>query len=231
MDSAYRNSNYLNVKRTGYNGYSASYNQGKHSRGSVPGENAEKRVQTYREEGNSYRMTGKKSVAVKKEEKAVAPFENGKAKGFVYVEHSGFKGTFKDAFKTKCVKSKEKSCFDKVVLILMFAVLLFFVAGSYCEYYGTFRSINQMKSEIAECREEQAKLLVAIEERNDRLGIEDYAVNNLGMIKSDKLTTHYVSISDKDVVNISVSDENEAMTGGILLSGFKNVVSNFTDKN
>ncbi len=231
MDSAYRNSNYLNVKRTGYNGYSASYNQGKHSRGSVPGENAEKRVQTYREEGNSYRMTGKKSVAVKKEEKAVAPFENGKAKGFVYVEHSGFKGTFRDAFKTKRVKSKEKSCFDKVVLILMFAVLLFFVAGSYCEYYGTFRSINQMKSEIAECREEQAKLLVAIEERNDRLGIEDYAVNNLGMVKSDKLTTHYVSISDKDVVNISVSDENEAMTGGILLSGFKNVVSNFTDKN
>ena len=51
------------------------------------------------------------------------------------------------------------------------------------------------------------------------------------MVKSDKLTKHYVNISEKDVVNINVTEENTAAGGGVLLSGFKSVMSNLLGEN
>ena len=70
---------------------------------------------------------------------------------------------------------------------------------------------------------------MAIEERNNALDIEGYAENVLGMVKSDKLTTFYINISDKDVVNIDINEEGEGAANGVLLSGFKSVMSNFAD--
>ena len=180
---------------------------------------------------DTYRVTAKTPVRAKTAGSIAPSRKEEKAKGYVYVEHCGIAGTLRDAFCTKRVKTKEKSCFDKIVLTFMFAVLMFFVAGSYCEYYDEFKSTNEIRSGISECREEQAKLLVAIEERNNRLGVEEYAVNTLGMVKSDKLTIHYVNISEQDVVSIKTTEENEAVTNGVLLSGFKSVMSNFTAKN
>ncbi len=180
---------------------------------------------------DTYRVTTKAPARAKTSRSPDTLRKEEKAKGFVYVEHCGIAGTFRDAFCTKRVKNGEKSCFDKIVLTFMFAVLMFFVAGSYCEYYDEFKSTNEIKAGISECREEQAKLLVAIEERNSRLGVEEYAVDTLGMVKSDKLTIHYVNISEQDVVSIKTAEENEAVTNGVLLSGFKSVMSNFTAKN
>lgn len=235
MDSAYRGRNYLSVKRTPYRGVAGVSEVKKNTAVKVsekknPPVNA-KTAAVRTNVRDTYRVTSaqnKHSVPVSRKVPVVTKSPE-KAKGFVYVEHSGFAGTFKDAFCTKRVKSKEKSCFDKIVLVLLFAVLMFFVAGSYCEYYEAFKTTNQIKTEIAECRDEQAKLLVAIEERNNALDIEGYAENVLGMVKSDKLTTFYINISDKDVVNIDINEEGEGAANGVLLSGFKSVMSNFAD--
>lgn len=235
MDGGYAERNYLNVRRTKYTGMMTGYERKKHNAKEVsekktveglPSKSAPVRLGVQ----DKYRMSSRVATVVPEETKATSAGK-GKSVGFVYVEHSGFAGTFKDAFRTKRVKSEEKSCFDKIVLVLLFAVLMFFVAGSYCEYYESFKEAKEIKSQIAECREEQSKLLVAIEERNNRINLEEYAVNNLGMVKSDKLTKHYVNISEKDVVNINVTEENTAAGGGVLLSGFKSVMSNLLGEN
>lgn len=147
--------------------------------------------------------------------------------GFVYVEHSGFVGTFRDVFFTKREKSNGKSCFDKVVTVLLFAVLLFFVVGSFCEYLDVFNEMKEIKSEMLKCREEQTKLIMAIDRRDNFAEMEEYAINNLGMVKSENLTRHYVNISEKDIVRISEEDNTDEMPGGVLLSGFRNIISNF----
>ncbi len=237
MDSAYAKRDYLSVKRTGYRGTPASYERKKNSavpvteKKSVSASSAVKSSPVRVGVRDTYRVSTKAVSSSPAKKSSVTGKEIGMAKGFIYVEHSGFTGTVRDVFCTKRVKSKEKSCFDKIVLTLLFAVLMFFVAGSYCEYYDAFKSTNEIRTSISECREEQAKLLVAIEERNNRLAIDEYAVNNLGMVKSDKLTTHYVSISEEDIVSITVDDESNTVTNGVLLSGFKSVMSNFTNKN
>lgn len=231
MNSAYAQKGVIDVTRVRYNGKSSA-NVGNKTKNeaAAPSSVTVSKCGGVKEK---YRVSGRTTVPVRGTESgAVAvPSGNEKTKGFVYVEHSGFKGTFKDWFCTMKVKSEEKSCFDKVVLIFMFAVLMFFVAGSYCEYYDTFRTSKDMQSQIAACRDEQSKLLVAIEERNNKLGIEEYATETLGMVRNEKITKHYINISEKDVVNIKVNEEKDGATNGILLSGFKNVIANFTDGN
>ena len=231
MNSAYAQNGAINVTRVRYNGKTHANAENK-----TKNETAVSSPRTVSECGGikeKYRVSGRASVPVRTTE-AGAPVVSGtneKTKGFVYVEHSGVKGTFKDWFCTMRVKSEEKSCFDKVVLILMFAVLMFFVAGSYCEYYDTFRTSKDMQSQIAACRDDQSKLLVAIEERNNKLGIEEYATETLGMVRNEKITKHYINISEKDVVNIKVNEEGDSASNGVLLSGFKNVIANFVDGN
>ena len=235
MDGGYAERNYLSVKRTKYTGMMNGYERKKHNSKEV---SEKKNIEDLTTRTapvrigvqDKYRVSQRTSTAATKKSRDVSA-EKGKHSGFVYVEHSGFTGTFRDAFCTKRVKSAEKSCFDKIVLVLLFAVLMFFVAGSYCEYYESFKEAKEIKSQIAECREEQSKLLVAIEERNNRMNLEEYAVNNLGMVKSDKLTKHYVNISEKDVVSITVTEEDTTAGTGVLLSGFKSVISNFLGEN
>lgn len=146
--------------------------------------------------------------------------------GFVYVEHCGVRGTIRDVFFTKKVRTKSKSCFDKVVTVVVFAVLLFFLAGSYCEYLNTFNEIKHLETQISQCKEDQTKLIVALEKRDDLSVIESIAVNDLGMVRSDDLTRHYINISEKDVVTLKEGRPDPAAPQGVLLSGFRNILAN-----
>lgn len=228
MNGGYVERNYLNIKRTSYSGTNSGYEIKRRTSVNNPQKeihknNTEKLVSARVSAKDTYKASSRAGiVSVNNASESNSRIEK---KGFVYVEHGKFAGTIRDAFCTKRVKSTEKSCFDKIVLVLLFAVLLFFVAGSYCEYYEAFKATKDIQSEISECRDDRAKLLVALEERNNRINIDEYAVDVLGMVKPDKLTKQYVNISEKDVVNITVSEDNENVSGGVLLSGFKSVLS------
>ncbi|MBR3995578.1 MAG: hypothetical protein IKI97_09900 [Clostridia bacterium] len=229
MNGGYVERNYLNIKRTSYSATNIGYERKRRTtvnnpQNEIHENNAERLVSARVSAKDKYKASSRVGTAVANGN--TTQVTSAEKKGFVYVEHSGFAGTFRDAFCTKRVKSTEKSCFDKIVLVLLFAVLLFFVAGSYCEYYEAFKATKDIRSEISECRDERAKLLVALEERNNRVNIDEYAVNVLGMVKPDKLTKQYVNISEKDIVNITVTEEDENVSGGVLLSGFKSVISN-----
>ncbi len=227
--NGYAASNSLSVRKNTYSGAKNSKISKAHNASGVASSKAfvasdRKAVTQSIGTREEYRVTSR-SATVRSSGADTLP-ANTKNAGFVYVEHSGVAGTVKDVFYTKRVKSKSKSCFDKVVTILMFSVLLFFIAGSYCEYRDTFNEIKEMEAKMIECREEQAKLLMAIEQRDDLAEIEAYAVNNLGMVKSDKLTRHYVNISEKDVVTISEDTDATTPAQGVLLSGFKSIIAN-----
>ena len=229
MDNGYAARNVLNVRKMKYTGVNSAPVVNKHPvvKNASQKVSAPKTVSECAGVKEKYRMSARTTTMSSSGTLSSARNGERKEKGFVYVEHSGFAGTLKDAFCTKRVKTSEKSCFDKVVLVLVFAVLMFFVAGSYCEYYETFNESKEISSQIAEYREEKAKLLVAIEERNNKVGVEEYAVNKLGMVKEDKLTKHYINLSEKDTVTVTVNEQNESVSGGVLLSGFKDVLSNF----
>lgn len=235
MNNAHAQQNMLNVKRKMYTGRTAGADNARDVVRKKDEKTAyDKRPKTVSECAGlreKYRVSSTVTTVPKRETASVAVPSEKKTGGYVYVEHGGLAATWDGVRHTKWVKTEQKSCFDKVVLVLLFAVLMFFVAGSYCEYNEAFKKAKEIRSEISECRDEQAKLIVAIEERNNRLNIDDYAVNTLGMVKSDKLTKYYINISEKDVVSISVDDRNDAASGGLLLSGFKNVVAGFSDKN
>ncbi len=171
---------------------------------------------------DSTRYTSGKVTVRRKNAVAVQPDRT----AYVYTEHSGVVDTFKGWVYTAKVKDKSQSCFDKVVTVLIFAVLLFFVAGSYCEYLGTFNEIKDIESEISESRDRQNKLLVAIEQRDNELGIDEYATEVLCMVKSDKVTRHYVNISERDTVTGGGTDYSGEAPEGVLLSGFKSILSN-----
>ncbi len=213
--------NYINAKKrryTGENSKSSSVNNAQRS-------TAVSKVDTvYSPVRPKYKVSERKTVIVNNKE-----VHTKSANTYCYVEHCGIKQTFIDAVKTERIHKKEKSCFDKVVMIILFGVLLFFVAGSYCEYLDAFNDIKRTESQIAKCREEQTKYLMAIEERDDFSQIESYAIEQLGMVKSEKLTRHFVNISGKDVVTISDTAQAGVAAQGVLLSGFKSIVSNLTD--
>lgn len=221
MDSC-ADANYINAKKrryTGENSRSSSVNNAQRS-------TAVSRVDAvYSPIRPKYKVSGRETVMVNNNKEVQVKSAN----TYSYVEHCGIKQTFIDAVKTERIHKKEKSCFDKVVMIILFGVLLFFVAGSYCEYLDAFNDIKRTESQIAKCREEQTKYLMAIEERDDFSQMEDYVIEQLGMVKSEKLTRHFVNISGKDVVTINDTEEDGVAAQGVLLSGFKSIVSNLTD--
>lgn len=216
MDSC-AGTNHINAKRRTYSGE----NYGKSSVNKAYRGTAVSRVDTIRPK---YRVSEKEAVIINTKE-----LQTNNKGIYCYVEHCGVKQTFVDAVKTQRVHKKEKSCFDKVVMIILFAVLLFFLAGSYCEYLDAFNDIKNTESQIAKCREEQTKYLMAIEQRDDFSQIESYAIEKLGMVKSEKLTRHFVNISGKDVVTINDTEQENVVAQGVLLSGFRSIISNLAN--
>lgn len=67
------------------------------------------------------------------------------------------------------------------------------------------REINVMKAELSVLSEEKKDRERALEMKNDLRYIEQYAVDELGMVKSDQLARQYVNIENEDKIEI-VSD-------------------------
>ena len=105
--NGYAAENYLSVKKNTYSG--AKNNKIGRVHSCNVGASSERALVSSRRTSDNRAITAKKN------------------EGFVYVEHCGVMGTLRDIRSTKKSGKKTKSCFDKVVIIFMFAVLLFFI--------------------------------------------------------------------------------------------------------
>ncbi len=155
--------------------------------------------------------------AVKREKK-----QNG---NITKVEKTPFKEILKDRWRAMLPHSSDvkaapgekivkKSSVPKgiVASILLCTVLLMFVLYTYASYTEAVTEGKKLQNEKVSLLLERDKLQNLLELRDDVRDIEDYAVNTLGMVKSDVVETRYVKIAGGE--RIEVIRENEPEEGG-----------------
>ncbi|MBQ7714961.1 MAG: hypothetical protein IJT70_03720 [Clostridia bacterium] len=118
-----------------------------------------------------------------------------------------------DTFNEKVVK---KSPLPKGIIaaILLCTVMLLVVIYTYSSYAQVTSEGTALQSRKTELLVERDRLHNLLELRDDIREIEDYAVNNIGMVKSDLVETRYVSIAGGERIEVVRSEQPEE-SGGI----------------
>ena len=104
----------------------------------------------------------------------------------------------------RTIASKNKSPIPKAFFIGATICTLLFMYIIYNMVY-----INERTREITDLEKELNSLTVLrkeledeLEKKNDLVFIEDYAVNRLGMVKTDRLSRQYISIENEDRIEL-----------------------------
>ena len=124
----------------------------------------------------------------------------------------------------KTVKSGSAFPVSFIFYSLVVTVMLMFIAYSYSVVNNISYEIGALEESIAAAKQENERLSIELDKKNDLTYIEDAAINKLGMVKSTEVVKHYVSISGGDKVVITKENRNAgALT--TTLDGLKNTVS------
>ncbi len=103
----------------------------------------------------------------------------------------------------KYVKSEKAFPVSVIGYIAVFSVIgIFLVMGNSRINDATLRA-NELKSEIASEINTGEILSSSLNQRNDAVRLEEYAVNVLGLVKSTDVSKRYVSISGEDKIVVS----------------------------
>ncbi len=109
--------------------------------------------------------------------------------------------------------------FYSIVLSLVFVFLVY----NYSLINSMSYENERIEAEISALSDKNEQLALQLDKRNDLAFIEEYAVNELGMVKSTDVAKQYVSLSGSD--NVVVTEENIEKTYlGTTLNGLKNSV-------
>ena len=121
------------------------------------------------------------------------------------------------------VKAKSAFPVGFIFYSLVVTVMLMFIAYSYSVVNNISYEIRDLEESIALNKQENERLVLQLNKKNDLTYIEKEAVNRLGMVKSTEVEKHYVSISGGDKVVIT-KENKSSDTLGITLDGLKNTV-------
>ncbi len=115
------------------------------------------------------------------------------------------------------------------VAVLVTAMVLAMVV-----YSGSFineeaRRYSELTGTLAELKENEKTLALALEEKNDVAVIEDIAINELGMVAANSTEQGYISLSAGDSVKVyDVTKEDNSLTVN-LLNTFGEKISGFLE--
>lgn len=112
------------------------------------------------------------------------------------------------------VKAKSKSPFpiSAVVMVTICTLLLMFLVFSYVQINEYTIEVASLRGELSDLAGEKKELTLALEEKNDMLEIEQYALENLGMVKADQLTKKHISLDQEDKIEVVETEPSEDMT-------------------
>lgn len=148
-------------------------------------------------------------VTVKKTEKKKTSF-------FKMVGH-GIASFFApdDALEGITEKKIKRKPFPKGLVfgVVLCTVMLFVVIGTYSGYFEATREVASLKETQSTLLEERDKLSNMLSVRDDIREIEKYAVDEIGMVKSDYIETRHVSIAGGERIEIIKNGEDEASEG------------------
>ncbi len=99
-----------------------------------------------------------------------------------------------------------------VVMVTICTLLLMFTVMSYVQINEYTIEVALLRGELTDLAGEKKELALAIEEKNDMLKIEEYATENLGMVKADQLTKKHISLDQEDKVEVVETEPSKDVT-------------------
>ncbi|MBP5230867.1 MAG: septum formation initiator family protein [Clostridia bacterium] len=127
------------------------------------------------------------------------------------------------------VKQEKKTPFPlATVLFLTVITLLFiFMMMNYAEIDKYNSSVTELQNTVADLQEQQKKLDLRLENKDNRSAYEKYASEELGMVKSDALNKYIITLNPEDKTEIMEYDDGKDTGFGYLLSGLAEVLRDF----
>jgi cell division protein FtsB len=115
-----------------------------------------------------------------------------------------------------------------IVLVLSIITVLFlFMMMNYAEIDQYNGEIRDLRNQLGELQNQQKKLEVRLENKDDRVAFEQYAIEELGMVKADTLNKYIITLSPEDKTEIMEYEEEKDSGFGYLLSGLAEVLDGF----
>lgn len=116
--------------------------------------------------------------------------------------------------KVKTVKEKTKRPFpiSAVVMVTICTLLLMFLVLSYVQINEYTIEVASLRGELSDLAGQKKELALNLEQKNDMMAIEEYAKDNLGMVKSDQLTKKHISLDQQDKVEVVETEPTEDVT-------------------
>jgi hypothetical protein len=130
------------------------------------------------------------------------------------------------------IRKKERSPFPIAVVFtsIIITALLLFMMMNYAEIDKYNSSMNELNSKLTELKDEQEKLSVKLDKKDNLVDIEKYATEKLGMVKAETLEPHYVHTLQPDKSEIIKYDDGQEGGFGFLLAGVGEVINDFIQK-
>ena len=117
-----------------------------------------------------------------------------------------------DDVKTVKVSARRPFPVGAVVMVTICTLLLMFTVMSYVQINEYTIEVALLRGEITDLAGEKKELALALEEKNDMLLIEEYAVENLGMVKADQLTKKHITLDQEDKVEVVETEPSQDAT-------------------
>ncbi len=111
--------------------------------------------------------------------------------------------------------------------IVTLTALVLFLMMNYAEVDKYNSSIAELKSQLTDLQKEADKLEQRLDRKDDLIYVEEYASENLGMVKSTDLQRVNVTLIGKDDSDIYKYDDGQEGGLGVLLSGFGKIIRDF----
>ena len=114
-----------------------------------------------------------------------------------------------------------------MLFLAVITVLFIFIMMNYAEIDKYNSTVTDLQNQVAQLQEEQKKLDIRLENKDNRTNYEKYASEELGMVKSDSLNKYIITLNPEDKTEIMEYDDGNDTGFGYLLSGLAEVLRDF----
>lgn len=130
------------------------------------------------------------------------------------------------------VKSEEKAPFpwSVVIVAVVMTALFLFMMMNYAEVDKYRSEIANLDNKIASLEKQESDLNAKLGSKYDLKEIADYAENELGMVKSNTLRKHVITMKQDDRTEMHTYDDGEEGGLGFLLTGLGEVFRDFLEE-
>ena len=159
--------------------------------------------------------TGMQITVVDEKTSAVAKMSASAKMGFATLERGkGIKGT-------KIIAA--------LFVIVITAMLMMLMVSNLVLMNECTVELESMKNRVQELSEQEHKLTIELEKKNDLLSVEQYAQSNLGMVSEETLDSAYIEGASEDGVEIyNDTDDTQGLFATVMNALGENIVSAWT---